>query len=138
MKAGKLTLDRGPVTAYRDQRRLRASPHGPPAESGKRRREGRPVPTGDHGAAEHEQGQPHAFDGELDLKDQGGLFKWKGVAREGDFIGMYEGPGENGSFKMMRVVISILSTCPQAGFCKESLLQVVVYSSDLVWATRRL
>jgi hypothetical protein len=32
-------LDRGRVTAYRDQRRLQASPHGPPVESGKGRRE---------------------------------------------------------------------------------------------------
>jgi hypothetical protein len=50
-------LDRGRVTAYRDQRRLRASPHGPPMESGKRRREGRSPPDRAHPAAGDEQGQ---------------------------------------------------------------------------------
>lgn len=51
-------LDRDRITAYRDQRRLRASPHGPPAALRQEKAGGPPQPGRHHGAAEHEQGQP--------------------------------------------------------------------------------
>ena len=50
------------------------------------------------------KGDDVVFNGKLDLDEQGGLFTWTGSATGNEFKGEYKGPGENGAFKMVRVV----------------------------------